>query len=80
VTTPMPLLNLERGALDRSEIYALKLECYPLRILLPDREIRQGGISSGRDRLFNMNAKSTRVDSFLTILFCKEWCSEKALF
>ena len=30
-----------------SEVYALKLERYPLRILLPDREIRQGGVCRG---------------------------------
>src|SRR6266480_5196361 len=32
--------------LARSEMCSLKLGCAPLRILLPDREIRQGGVRS----------------------------------
>ena len=45
--------------LARSERQALKLGPAPLRILLPDREIRQGGVGCGGAMLMPSNLEKT---------------------
>ena len=52
-----------------SEVYALKLERYPLRILLPDREIRQGGVCRGGVTLL-CAYRAVRLILFSLTLLC----------
>ena len=52
--------------LDRSDIHALKLGLTPLRILMPDREIKRRGVARGGDIMeFNDAAGTTYKDRSL---------------
>ena len=45
--------------LARSEMNVLKLERYPLRILLPEREIRRRGVGRGGDTRIELGSLVT---------------------